>query len=82
MLTVLHKGTFMNNETKSSETNMYSSFSWTNGGISLILLTASKESLRECSFCAAWNGYPRNVLNGIIKHALPITIITHLMIMA
>ena len=45
--TVLHKGTFVNNQTTSSETNMYSSFSWTNGSICLILLTASKESLSE-----------------------------------
>ena len=45
MVPVLRKGTFVNNETTSSETNMYSSFSWTNGSIWLILLAASKESL-------------------------------------
>ena len=50
MVPVLRKGTFVNNETTSSETNMYSSFSWTNGRMCLILLTASKESLIEYSF--------------------------------
>ena len=49
MLTVLHKETFVNNETTSSETNMYSSFSLTNGSIWVILLAASKESLSEYS---------------------------------
>ena len=42
MLTVLRKRTFVNKETTSSETNMQSSFSWTNGSIRLILLAASK----------------------------------------
>ena len=51
MLKVLRKETFVNNETTSSKTNMYSSFSWINGSIRLILLAASKESLSEYSFC-------------------------------
>ena len=50
MSAVLYKGTFVNNEITSSKTNMYSSFSWTNGSIRLILLAASKEYLSEYSF--------------------------------
>ena len=55
MLTVLRKGTFVNKETTSSETNMYSSFPWTNGSIRLILLAALKECLSEYSLCV--NGF-------------------------
>ena len=55
LLTVLHKGTFVNKETMSSETNVYSSFSWTSGSIWLILLAVSKESLKEYLFCV--NGF-------------------------
>ena len=55
ILTVLRKGTFVKNEATSSETNMHSSFSWTNGRIQLILSAASKESLSEYLFCV--NGF-------------------------
>ena len=47
MLRVLRKGTFGNDKITTSERNMYSSFSWTNGSIRLILLASSKESLSE-----------------------------------
>ena len=48
ILTVLRKGTFVNNKTTYSKANIYSLFSWTNGSILLILLAAS---LSKYSFC-------------------------------
>ena len=54
MLTVLLKWTFVNHEPTSSERNMYSSFSWTNGNIQLIMLAISlSERISKWVFIAS-----------------------------
>ena len=51
MLAVFSKGTLVNNETKSNDISVYSSFLISSLGIFLIRSAASKVSFSEYSFC-------------------------------